>query len=124
MLVSRYASIANAFSQRFGGPYHDGYVIVPRRVRLDSGGSLAAPVRPARIACRVQVDVATEAMRAQDGFTDKDVRLLILRDGLAVELNTDVSVEVAGGPHAGTYSVQSVGADAMGVYWDCRGRRI
>jgi hypothetical protein len=69
-----------------------------------------------------QVDVADEKMRAQKGYADKDVALLVLCETLDAALDTDSTVEVQSGPNAGSYSVQSVAKDSMGTHWLCRGR--
>lgn len=124
LLAERFASIANRISAAVGGPYHAGRVNMPGRVKYDDGGSIVTPAAPMSYDCMVQVEAVTEAMRAEAGFAEKDVRLMILRNGLFVEINTDATVEVLAGPFAGaSYSIQSVGGDGMAVYWDCRGRR-
>ena len=70
-----------------------------------------------------QVDSVTDAMRTEAGFVDRDVRLLILADGLTRPIDTAATVSVSAGASAGVYSVQRAQLDPMGVYWDCRGRR-
>lgn len=93
---------------------------------FDDGGSILEPGTPIAKACMCQVDAADEKMRAQEGYVDKDVALLVLVATLNAALDTDatveVTVEVTVGPNAGTYSVQSVSKDSMGTHWLCRGR--
>lgn len=120
MFGDAFAGVAAAVSAACGGPYHAARVVtVSAPVMV--GGSIVTPGVATERACMCQVDVATEAMRQAEGFTQGDVRLLIV--SLAGGLDTDAMVEVDAGPGAGTYSVQAVSRDAMGAYWEARGRR-
>jgi hypothetical protein len=126
MLAAAFASIAAAVSSAYGGPYFPGKVHTVSDTTYDDGGSILTPGQPVVRPCLVQVDAATEAMRQSAGFTDTDVRLLVI--GLAGDLNTDATVEVLPGPtvpadHVGLWSIQSVGRDPLGCYRECRGRR-
>lgn len=87
------------------------------------GGSIVTPGTPVEKSCQAQIDRADEAMRAEAGFTERDMRVLILLATLDGELDTDARLIVSAGPHAGTWSLQSVGKDAAGTHWRCRGRR-
>ncbi len=74
--------------------------------------------------CKAQVDVMTEAMRAQEGAADGDRRILVLSTSLAGDLDSDSEVEVLEGPYAGArYLVSNIDRDPCGSYWNCRGRR-
>lgn len=119
MFAEAFASLATAF----GAPFHAGKARWLGSPVYDDGGSIVSPGTPIVKDCTVQVDAVTEAMRAQEGYKDLDVRLLVLTASLAGDLDTRATVEVLTGPHAGRYSVQSVGRDPVGVAWDCRGRR-
>ena len=123
----RFAAIASAVSQMAGGPYHAGKVHTVSDPVYDDGGSIIDPGIQVERDCMVQVDSVTEAMRAEAGFTEKDVRLLII--DLSGPIDTDAVVEVLPGPMVpddlvGSYSVQSVGRDPFVVYRECRGRRV
>ncbi|MFS0771039.1 hypothetical protein [Sphingomonas sp. 1P08PE] len=118
-----FADIGMAFSAAGLGAYFDSEVRWPGTPVLDDGGSITTPGTPIVKPCQVQVDAATEAMRAQEGYRDIDVRLLVLTASLAGQLDTDAIVHVTAGPSAGAWALQSVTLDPMGVYWDCRGRR-
>lgn len=118
-----FARIATAFSAAGLGPYQPSVASWPGVAIEDDGGSIVTPGTPVEIDCMCQVDSVTDAMRADVGFVDRDVRLLILADGLTRPIDTDATVSVAAGASAGTYSVQTVQLDPMGAYWDCRGRR-
>lgn len=123
MFADRFASIAAAVSSRYGGPFHEGRLRWPGTPVTDDGGSIVEPGTPEEYACSVQVDVVTEAMRGEAGYTDKDVRLIVLAPGLARAVDTDATVEVLEGPHAGTWSIQSEALDVAGCAYDGRGRR-
>jgi len=86
----------------------------------DDGGDIVTPGTPFEVACRVQVDRVTEAMRQAEGFLERDVRLLILGP---TALTTEPDVSVSSGPFAGqSYSIQSVDRDPLGFGWECRAR--
>jgi hypothetical protein len=118
-----FADIATAFSNAGLGAFHDGLAKWPGTPVMDSGGSIVTPGTPIEKACSVQVDAVTEAMRLADGFTDKDMRLLVLTATLDGDLDSDATVEVLAGPHAGSWALASCDRDPMGVYFECRGRK-
>lgn len=120
MLTGVFGSIAVAVSDAFGGPFHSAVARWPGVPVLDDGGSIVTPGTPVEVSCRCQVDVAGEAMRAEAGYRDRDVALIVIGD---VALDTDATVEVTAGPSAGVWSVQSVSRDAAGSHWVARGRR-
>lgn len=119
MLDALFASVAGSVSEALGGPFHDATAHWAGTPVLDAGGSIASPGVPVEVKCLCQVDSATEAMRAEAGYVDKDVALIVI--GLAA-LDTDAAVEVTAGPLPGRYSVQSVTRDALGSHWVARGR--
>ena len=126
MLSDVFASVAVAVSGTFGGPYFPGKVHTVSETIYDDGGSILEPGQPIVRPCQVQVDAVTEAMRQAEGFTERDVRLLVI--GLAGDLDTDAMVEVlpdatVPADHAGLWSIQSVSRDPLGCYRECRGRR-
>jgi hypothetical protein len=65
-------------------------------------------------------DSVTTEMRADAGFVQGDIRILLL--GLD-QVDTSAEVEILAGPHAGTWSIESATRDAAGIGWDCRGRK-
>lgn len=123
MLAERFAGIARAVSARFDGPYHDAVLRWQGEPVYDDGGSITTPGTPVEFPCSAQIDVVTEAMRAQEGFTDLDVRLLILAPGLGRAVDSDATLEVLAGPHAGSWSIAGASFDTMGFAFDGRGRR-
>jgi hypothetical protein len=121
-IADAFAGVAVAFSNAGLGPYVDAIARWPGAAVLDDGGSITTPGTPIALPCKAQVDSATQAMRAEVGYVGTDVALLVLCATLAGALDTDAVVEVAAGPNAGTYSVQSANKDPMGTHWLCRAR--
>jgi len=68
---------------------------------------------------RAQVDSATDAMRRADGFSEGDVRLIVLAQGVG-DLNSDCEVTARGV----RYRLLSVELDAAASHWVCRGRAM
>lgn len=122
-IPAAFARIATALSAAGLGPYHPSVASWPGVPVEDDGGSIITPGTPVEIDVMAQVDSVTDAMRTEAGFVDRDVRLLILADGLTRPIDTDATVSVSAGASAGVYSVQTVQLDPMGAYFDCRGRR-
>lgn len=109
------------FGEVFGSLYLAG--TLTRQTLVDNGkggGTSTTAEQP----CKVQVDACTASMRAQDGYTDDDVRLIVLKAGITGgELDTDCQVTPTEGDHAGiTYDIQSHTDDPAGSYWECRGK--
>lgn len=123
-LAATFSDIAQGISGMFGGPYVAAKVIDQADQDFDDGGSIAdTPDDPTERDCMLQIDIATEAMRQSDGYAEGDMRFLILAATLSGSLNTDATVEVIAGPNAGTWLVSAIERDAMGIYWQGRGRR-
>ncbi len=110
-----FAAMASAFSAQFGAPYADAVARWPGTPTLDDGGSVTTPGTAVEVECKAQIDAATQAMRASEGFKETDVRLLILGPA---SLDT-AAVIVTGGL---TYALLSVSRDPAGIGWECRGR--
>jgi len=127
-MAAAFSGIALSFSQAMGGPYHSGVVHWSGTPVFDDGGSIVAPGSASERPCSVQIDAVTEAMRGQDGYTDRDVRLIILAPTLDGSLDSDVRVEVLAGidvpvDWVGFWSIESVDRDPLSIGWSCRGRR-
>lgn len=123
MIPAAFAKIAVALSNAGLGSFVDAFAEWPGVPVVDDGGSIVSPGTPVSRPCKVQVDRVTEAMRQAEGYRDKDVALLVLCATLEGDLDTDATLNVAAGPNAGRWSVQSADKDTMGVYYLCRGRR-
>jgi hypothetical protein len=123
MFADAFAQIAAAVSQAFEGPFHAGILRWPG-VPVTEGGSIITPGTPEEYDCTVQVDVVTEAMRGEDGYTDKDMRLIVLAPGLERAVDTSATVEVLAGPHQGVWMIASNAKDTLGCAYDGRGRQL
>lgn len=123
-IAGAFADIALGISTAIGGGFHDALAKWPGTPTTDAGGSITAPGTPIEKTCSCQVDSVTEAMRQDDGYTDKDMRLLVLAATLDGDLDTDARVEVLDGPHAGVWMLASCDRDPCGVYFECRGRLL
>lgn len=119
-LAAAFAQVAGAVSSAFGGPFHTGALLYDGEPVYDDGGSIVTPGEPFTMPCEVQVDVVTEAMRADADFLERDVRLLIIGPA---SLTTEPRVSVTVGPFAGmTYELRSAARDTLAFGWECRAR--
>lgn len=110
--------IAAVLSSAVAPLYRDG-TLYRQGVAVDDGaGSITLP-EPAEEPIKVQIEACTEAMRRAEGFSDRDVRLIILSPGVPRPTTDD---EAAG--DGVRYTLASVGTDPAETYWDCRGRPI
>lgn len=121
-VAAAFAGIAQQFSATFGAGFHAG-VARWAGTPVTVGGSIVTPGTPFEMDCMVQVDAVTEAMRLAEGYRDQDMRLLVLRHGLAREIDTDATVEVLAGPHVGAWKVVRAFGDGCGIYFEGLGRR-
>lgn len=119
MLGGVFLGLAQAVSAAVGAPFVQATLWRPGTPVTDAGGSIVTPGTPTETPCLAQFDAVTDAMRAEAGYVDRDVRLLIL----GAPVDTSAMLVVASGDHAGRWSIQSVGADPAGVGAECRGRR-
>lgn len=123
-IADAFANIAVAFSSAGLGPYFGAKAVTITDTVFDDGGSILTPGEVVERDCMVQVDSVTEAMRSQEGYTDRDVRLLTLASTLDGSLDTSATITVLAGPNPGTYSLQTCARDPMGIYWESRGRAV
>jgi hypothetical protein len=90
----------------------------------DVGGRITAP-GPGEFDCRVQIEAATEAMRADKDFAETDMRLLLLTASCSSMPVVGDEVAVRQGHWAGTkWSVKSRGSDPANGAWEMRGRKL
>lgn len=90
------------------------------RYTIAEDGKGGGAATPSEQPVRVQQDACTEAMRNQAGYTDTDVRLLILQAGVTGgPIDTDCKVTSKGE----SYSIAWVTEDPAGSYWECRAQR-
>lgn len=106
----------------FASIYLDGFLIKALEGGYeDEGGSWVEPADPVPpIPIKVQTDGVTEAMRVADGYTDDDVRLIVLTGGLSGPITTDDKIIDGRGD---TWSVSMPSLDACGSHWEIRGQK-
>jgi len=98
--------------------YGDGQLI---RVTMErQPGGVVIPVEEPPVPIKVQVDACTEAMRQQPGYTDTDVRLLILQSGVSGAKPTTDDIVIAKGQRWKLYGITE---DPARAYWEMRGIR-
>ena len=122
-VAAKFATVAQSVSAMFGGPYYDAIIRRQGNAVYDDGGSIVTPGTPISRICQAQVDVATQDMRNEVGFTDGDVRILVLANTLAGAVTLDDSIELLGGAHIGLWQIQSISVDPFNIYYELRGRR-
>lgn len=111
--------IAALFGEVFGSFYLDGQIITAlTEPQYDDEGTITDYDGRAPVACKVQIDSASYAMRQAEGFVEGDVRLLVLRSGVSIELSTDQQIRTQGK----TWLIQSVDTDPAASHWICRAR--
>jgi hypothetical protein len=111
-------SIAAAFAGVFQAIYLDGTLFRPVAFADDGmGGGSDQSFGPGE-AVKVQIDAATFAMRASEGFIEGDVRILMLAHGVSAP-DTDCEIGAGGA----RYMVESVATDPCGSYYELRGRK-
>lgn len=122
-VAAKFATVAQSVSAMFGGPYYDAIIRRQGDAVYDDGGSIVTPGTPISRICQAQVDVATQDMRNEVGFTDGDVRILVLANTLDGAVTLDDSIELLGGAHIGLWQIQSISVDPFNIYYELRGRR-
>ncbi|MHC5307513.1 hypothetical protein [Bartonella sp. LJL80] len=112
-------SIKALFSSVLSSIYEDGQLIRSTMVRDPKTGSMR-PVKQPPVTIKVQIDECTEAMRQQAGYTDTDVRMIILQQGIEGEKPNSDDLIVAGGQN---WKVYGVTEDPAHSYWQMRAVR-
>lgn len=105
------------FGKVMGRYFLDGELI-RREIDEDAGGSQT--VTDVVYPVKVQTDTVTEAMRQAAGYTDDDVMLIVLTDGLSVSINTNDHVIDGRGD---TWAVTMPDLDPCASHWTIRGQR-
>lgn len=101
----------------FNGIYPSG-VLVRRTVTEDAGGSQT--VTESEVPIKVQTDNVNEAMRVAAGYTDSDVRLIVLTSGLTGDITTNDKIMDSRGT---LWSVTMPALDPCGSHWTIRGQK-
>ena len=109
--------IASIFGAALSGLYLPAILHKPGEYATDNEGNIL-PAVGTDVPCRAQMDGATYAMRQSEGYSEGDVRIIILSARLGVEVTTDCQISVSGT----RWMVQSAELDAASSHWVCRGR--
>jgi hypothetical protein len=109
--------IAAVFNRAFYSTYLPA-TLVHRELTYDEGGS-PLPPSDTQHSCRAQIDVANDAMRQAPVYTERTVRVLVLKDTLDVEPSTNDVVQCRGQ----SFNISSVGTDPANSYWDMAAER-
>ena len=107
---------ASLLNSVFAGIYPTGTLWVPTRTE-DEGGSITNGWDDTPI--KIQTDRVTDAMRQQSGYTDADVRVIILSAGVATVTNDMEATDGRGD----RWKLSVIGQDTAGSHWECGGVR-
>ncbi|MET0439125.1 MAG: hypothetical protein ABW043_16695 [Devosia sp.] len=121
-MAAAFAGIARGVSAAFGGPFMPGTLERVTKTWV-AGGSTVDSTEYLDVS--VQIDAVTERLRSSPVFTDAEVRLLVLRDGLDLAPTSDDFFTANTGPYAGVRwkLTPAIGSDPMGIGYECAGRR-
>lgn len=103
------------FGAAFGAVYLPGYLL---RTTLTDDGEGSYTTSHAVHAIKGQVDQASERMRRAEGYTDGDMRIIVLQSGVTVEPNTD-DLAILGGK---VWALSGIQADPAITHWEMTGR--
>lgn len=101
----------------FASIYPDG-TLVRRTIAENEGGSQT--VTETTQAIKIQTDRVTEVMRQAAGYTDTDVRVIILLAGVPALTSDDQVIDSRGQ----TWALIDPALDACGSHWEARGQRV
>lgn len=105
------------FGSVMGKYFLDGE-LVRRAITEDSGGSQT--VTETKILVKVQTDAVTEKMRQAAGYTEDDVRLIVLTEGLSGAITTNDWVIDGRGDK---WAVSMPELDPCASHWVIRGQK-
>ncbi len=109
--------IARIFNAALSGLYLPATLHKPGEYATDNEGNIL-PAVGTDVPCRAQVDAATYAMRQSEGYSEGDVRIMVLAAGLSADVTTDDQISVSGK----RWMVGSAEKDAASSHWILRGR--
>lgn len=122
-LPQAFASLAGMATSALGAPYHSGTIISQATPgSYDDDGEFVPGSAPTERACMVQIDAASEYMKA-NGYVEGEYRFIILAASFTGEIDTDAVVRVNNGPFAGQWLVSSLERDPAGIGYVGKGKR-
>ncbi len=103
----------------FYGPmsaiYPDGVLTIVQMVDTGGGDFTATPTQTP---IKVQRDVCTHEQRQAEGYTDGDVRLIVLQPNVPAGISTDSFITTQGKD----WFIYNIEQDPASAYWYCAGR--
>jgi hypothetical protein len=112
--------IASTFASAFGSMFLTAKLYRPNAFTDDGMGGGSGSGFDSGTLIRAQLDEASQAMMAADGYAETDQRILVLASGVD-PITTDCEIEL---PVGGTrWSIASVTQDPARAYYDLRGRK-
>lgn len=112
-------SIRDLFGSVLGDIYGPAVMVTKTRSAVRDPETGVFPESVTRTPVRVQRDVCTSRQMAQSGYSDKDVRIMVLQSGVCVRPNTDSEIIY----RSESFLVMDVDEDPFRSYWDLRARR-
>lgn len=113
--------IAALFGGAFGQFYLDGTLIRTGISHDGQGGGSATDGAPQP--CKLQIDGCSDRQQGQDGYTAKDVSIIVLQSGITGgDINENTIITPATGLYAGTqFQVRTpIDRDPANSYWQFR----
>jgi hypothetical protein len=112
--------IAALFGSVFGVLYGDGLLHNGQSGPVyDNEGNITGYGGDDDVPIKVQRDAANWAMRQQDGYSEGDCALIILKEPGDIVITTANEVTDTTGAR---WKIESANLDAAGSHWLCRGR--
>lgn len=111
--------IRDMFAGVLGDIYGPAVLVTLSRSNVRDPATGTFPVTTTSTNVRAQRDVCTHKQMAHVGYSEKDVRIMVLQSGVSVRPNTDSEITQRGE----TFLVMDVDEDPFRVYWDLRARR-
>lgn len=99
------------------GLFDDGLIYNLGKEDDGKGGFTRDPADP--VPCKIKVDTVTEEMQAEVGYTDKDVALYVLQNGVSLSSHNEVSDQTGQ-----RYSLGILKTDPVNSHWLVRGTPI
>lgn len=115
--------IRRLFGTAFGGVYLDGQLLEGTQQPIYDGPRITGYTDPGNQECKVQVTRCNDAMRAEKGYAEGDVGVILLADGLG-RVTSDMHVTCTRFGVDEHYRLMSANLDSAGSHWTCRGRLI
>lgn len=109
--------ISAIFGAALSGLYLPATLHKPGAYETDDEGNIL-PGAETDAPCRAQIDAATYAMRQSEGYSEGDVRIIVLAAGLTAPITTDHQITVSGK----RWMIASAEQDAAASHWVLRGR--